>query len=233
MRASASCAPVALACLAVLGLRTRAGADIPAGTCPGPERMKAIASVLSGGLMLACTPIRGRHSRAMLMGRVANPGKGRDWIYAMIDDTGTVLLDSRVAAKAADVDVAWSMVDLDGDGNDELIEQVSSPARIGIGIGRMRVNVYAIGDGAPVLGGSLAVSDTLGDHRNGCHGAFRYSSEAKHLLIEVESTTQADPKLAPAPATCPPSGRHRYRWDGAKLIEVPVVDPPPRPRPAP
>jgi hypothetical protein len=40
--------------------------------------------------MLACTPIRGRHSRAVLMGRVANPGKGRDWIYAMIDDSGTI-----------------------------------------------------------------------------------------------------------------------------------------------
>jgi hypothetical protein len=213
----------------VLGLGAGAVAGVPGGTCPGPDRLKVIANQLYGGSMPACTPVRGRHGRAMVMGRAANASDHHDWIYAMVDAGGTVLLDSRAVARAADGDVAWNMIDLDGDGDDELVEQVSTTARIGIGIGRQRINVYAIGDGAPVLGGSLTISDTLSDRANGCPGTYRYASDGKRQRIEVDSTTQTDPKRARAPATCAPPGRHHYGWDGARLNEVPVTAPAPRP----
>ncbi len=113
----------------------------------------------------------------------------------------------------------WSLVDLDGDGSDELIEFGHNLS------GHESISVMTIEDGVPGTRFTLPLS-----HRDGywarefpatspCEGTYRFARGDRGVqLLEIVGHPNGEPDNV---AQCASAGRHRYTWAGQQLQEIP------------
>jgi hypothetical protein len=147
----------------------------------------------------------------------ASGGRG---YAAIVDAAGAIAWYDAWDAETPGNVKQWTLVDLDGDGRDELVEQH-------IHIGHMgaissALDVLVIGDdGVPVLGRELPLEESFPKNENACHSTHRLVHTGRTVAIEVTGTRDNDPQFPPADdGRCPRQGRHRYRWDGKQLSEL-------------
>ena len=146
-----------------------------------------------------------------------NGGRG---YAAIVDDTGAITWHDAWDSETPGNVNAWTLVDLDGAGRDELLEQHLHIGHMGSTSSTLRV--LAMGaDGVPVLGGELPLADSFPKNENACESTHRLVRTGRTVAIEVTGTRDHDPQFPPADdRRCPRTGRHRYRWDGTQLTEI-------------
>jgi hypothetical protein len=138
---------------------------------------------------------------------------------AIVDEAGAITWqDTWYGDTPGDVK-EWTIVDLDGDGSDEIVEE-----RLHIGhmaSSQSALRVLSVGpDGVPVLGGELPLHDSLPKARNSCGSTHRLVRSGRSVTLEIAGTRETDPQLAPVDEKlCPREGRHRYRWRDSRLVE--------------
>jgi hypothetical protein len=142
--------------------------------------------------------------------------------YAAIVDAGTITWHATFHHMTPGTWQDWTVADLDGDGIDELIEVEHHTGHMGFG--SRRLIVHAIVDGMPTGDAALDLDQyglEKGAEQNGCHATYRIVRDHRRSVIEVVGTRGGDPKLSPTPVSCPLAGKHRYEWDGSRLVETP------------
>jgi hypothetical protein len=147
-----------------------------------------------------------------------NGGQG---YAAIVDEAGMITWQDAWNDETPGDMKQWTLVDLDGDGNDELVEE---QLHIGhMGSSRSSLRVFAIGsDGVPSLGGELRLHDSFPKDKNACTSTHRLVVHSgRPVTIEITGTRETNPQFSTVDeALCPSKGRHRYRWDGMQLIET-------------
>jgi hypothetical protein len=209
-------------------------ATADAGPCPPAETLDHIAHATWQGPPVEprCFAIRGKEPLVIVVDgkgvddKPARATPGALGYAVIVDATGTVRWTDIFNAFTPGDWRTWIVVDLDGDGLDELIDYDDHHGHMGMG-GRS-LTVHPIVNGVPGEGSTLEL-DLFGFEKaalqNGCHAASRIVRDHRRSVIEVVGTRGTDPKLSPAPDRCPLVGRHRYTWDGAHLVEITI---PPR-----
>jgi hypothetical protein len=155
----------------------------------------------------------GEHGGITLATAVVTPAGEVTW--SLIDDGyPPAVLDKKAGGE-------WTAIDLDGDGDDELLV---IDGWMSHGYESLSLRVY------DVVGRALVASTELPmvDDNSGaveteqeweiCRAEHRLVDDgAGGTLIEVI----ADPRPTKSGEGCPAPGTHRYRWDGKALVEVP------------
>jgi hypothetical protein len=209
-----------------------------AGTCPSRDTLDALADESWGGVSLRprCTAIRADPRRLTFIVDVAAPEgklpprdfdptiKGGYGYAAIVDESGTVLWRQHSYAETPGDWYDWQLVDLDGDGRDELVARDFHTGHMGTSSERLLI--YVIGDGklenVPPSGELLLGThrSAKGDEQNSCRSTHRLVRDGRRTLIEIVGKRDTDPGLRPVDdGSCPKEGKQRYRWTGTGLVE--------------
>ena len=145
------------------------------------------------------------------------------WVECLDRVSIRILAGVASLASVASTRLDWLLVDLDGDGSDELIEHVEE---FGHNLsGHESISVMTIEDGVPGTRFTLPLS-----HRDGywarefpatspCEGTYRFACGDRGVqLLEIVGHPNGEPDNV---AQCASAGRHRYTWAGQQLQEIP------------
>lgn len=186
--------------------------------CPKAAELAAIGAGLlttSGKLLAPATCRPAQHERALWVIHVSQRGTDVDeHVIALVDPT----TKTTVAKERLDFPATRSWVaDLDGDGLDEVIDEVYSEEHQE---GMTSLVVYKLA-GEPLEERSRLVTGATDvippDGRPvpiECSSTVKWIPVPDGMRLELQSKTSAQP-----PAYCPFQGRHLYDWNGADFIE--------------
>ena|SRR5438132_1121235 len=199
-------------------------------SCTRSRQLEHTALTAWQGSLVAptCTSIRGREPLVLVVDAKGFDGKpvgdpansAIAGFAAIVDRFGRARWRDAWSNDTPGTWKTWMLVDLDGDGVDELIDLEERHGHMGFGSSRLIV--YALTTRGLPTGGSQLILDQYGlekgAEQNGCHATYRIARDPR-AVIEVTGTRNTDPRLSPAPEDCPLVGIHRYAWTGAELIE--------------
>ena len=202
--------------------------------CPTGKALTAVARVAFGakrGGAVAATCVAVRTDRALwaLEGTHASPGD-RDmaaYVTALVDArTGAAFWSEGAGAFDHPSDMVNELrpverqaVDLDGDGEDELIQIDSQTAH---GITLRTLMVYSLHGNrfADAVEHALSADNAAGDADDkwACHGTLKVidgPAPTKHLEITATHKGKID-----SDGSCPDAGTHVYRWADDQLVDL-------------
>ena len=164
-------------------------------------------------LAFTCRPIRGKRAVRLVEAHVAeDPTPG--WV-AIVDREDGVLWSRQTYSGMPGQALAFTLVDLDGDGAEEVIaHEIYESHRGG---GSAALHVYAVRAEGIDDAGTLSLGENGGRSTgaNGCSGRWALvGGRGKRPRVQITATRETDPRFSPAPDTCPLDGVHRYRWTG-------------------
>ena len=107
---------------------------------------------------------------------------------------------------------AFVVIDLDGDGTDELLVHERHDGHMGSS--SEVLYAYEPRDRDLAEAGQLALGEAGIEGGNPCTGSWAVVG-GRTTRVQITATRFADPKRTPAPESCPLDGVHRYRWTGA------------------
>jgi hypothetical protein len=204
-----------------------------ADTCPPRATLDALAKDRWSGASVQprCTAIRAREPLTFVVDIATFEGKqpprGFDPVLnggigyaAIIDSHGTVRWHQTSAARVPGDWYDWKVVDLDGDGRDEVIAHH-------IHFGHMSSRSEALAlytiDGEVTEATALPLADHVsakGFVQNSCTSTYRLVREGRRTLIEIIGKRGTDPALTPVfDSSCAKDGRYVYRWTGKDFVE--------------
>jgi hypothetical protein len=205
-----------------------------AGTCPPRATLDALAKAAWGGAagQPACTAIRAREPLSFVVDIATlegeRPPRGFDpardgaiGYAAIIDRQSTVRWHHESVSDTPGDWNDWLLVDLDGDGRDELI---AHHVHIGhMGARSEELLLHTIGNGEATKANVLPLADHVppeGFGQNSCTATYRLVRDGRLTVIEIVGRRGNDPKLTPVyDGACARDGKHVYRWSGKDLVE--------------
>ncbi len=162
---------------------------------------------------LSCRPIRGKRGVRLVEARAGTDGTP-GWL-AIVDREDAILWSRLTNPGTPGQTVTVSIVDLDGDGGDEIVAHEIYEGHRGGGSSSLRV--FAVHTDGVDEAGSLSLGEDGGraTGANGCSGRWALvGGRGKRPRVQITATRETDPRFSPAPDTCPLDGVHRYRWTG-------------------
>jgi hypothetical protein len=205
-----------------------------AGTCPPRATLDTLAKDAWGGATVqpTCTAIRTREPLTFVVDIATFDGKrpprGFDPMLssvigyaAIIDGHGTVRWHQVSSSDAPGDWYDWQVVDLDGDGRDELIAHHVHKGHMSAS--SEQLFLYTVGNGEATEASALPLADHVpakGFEQNSCTSAYRLVRDGGRTVIEIVGKRENDPSLTPVYDTaCPRDGKHVYRWTGKEFVE--------------
>ncbi len=161
-----------------------------------------------------CKPVRAKHPVTLVEASVLEDTMTLG-NAAIVDPKTNAVLWSRTSLPTTPGHVSTiTLVDLDGDGYDELVEH---EVHIGhMAMGSETLIAYDIGDGTISDGGLLPLSFTgreKSSDQNDCTATWAVVGGAgRYPRVQITGKRGTNPKLSPAFEGCPLEGTHRYRW---------------------
>jgi hypothetical protein len=222
-------------CLLALCVLEAAAAH--ADTCPPRATLDALAKAEWDGAAVRprCTAIRARAPLSFVVDiatfdgkrapRELNPELHAAIGYAaIIDEQGTVRWHQTSASQVPGDWYDWRVVDLDGDGRDEVIAR---HIHFGHGATSERLLLYAVdnlvdnGDARETARLPLANQvSARGFGQNSCAAAYRLVRDGRRTMVEIVGQRDSDPTLTPVfDDSCARDGKHVYRWTGQDFVE--------------
>ncbi len=203
--------------------------------CPPRATLDALAKEAWGhdaAVQPKCTAVRARKPLTFVVDIATFEGKqpprgfdplrnGAVGYAAIVNADGRVRWQQPESSETPGDWYEWSVVDLDGDGHDEL---VADHTHIGhMGSSDEELLIYTIGDGEPTQVAALPLEDHLpakGLGQNSCASTHRLVRDGRRMAIEIVGKRGNDPQLSPVTGNaCPQDGRRLYRWDGQDIVE--------------
>lgn len=205
-----------------------------AGTCPPRATLDALAKTAWDGASVqpTCTAIRAREPLTFVVDIATFEGKrpprgfdpvrgGGIGYAAIIDGNGTVRWHQVSASVVPGDWYDWQVVDLDGDGRDELIAHHVHSGHMSSSLEELFL--YTVGNGEATEAAALPLADHVpakGFDQNSCTSAYRLVRDGGRTVIEIVGKRDSDPNLRPVDDEfCPRVGKHVYRWTGKDLVE--------------
>jgi hypothetical protein len=206
-----------------------------AGTCPPRATLDAIAQDAWEGPAVrpTCSAIRGGEPLTFIVDIATfdrtRPPRGFDpalsggsGYAAIVDRHGKVRWQQAWSLQVPGDWYDWRVVDLDGDGHDELIANHVHQGHISRS---STISVYTIEHGEPTERTGLRLADHVSPkatEQNSCSGTYRLVRDGRLTLIETVGKHGNDPELSPVhDESCAKEGKHLYRWTGEDFVEKP------------
>ena len=206
--------------------------------CPPRATLDALAKDTWGGAAVQprCTALRGSERLTFVVDVATFEGKRppRDFnptlhagigYAAIIDEHGTVRWHQTSDAEVPGDWYEWQVVDLDGDGRDEVIAHHDH-------FGHMssrteKLSLYTVDKMIDTEDPRDAATLPLADHvsakgfvQNSCSATYRLVREGRRTAIEIVGKRGNDPTLTPViDIACALDGKHVYRWTGKEFVE--------------
>ena len=218
----------------LLALCMLAAPAAQADTCPPRATLDTLANETWGSAAARpmCTAIRGREPLAFVVDIATFAGKrpprgfdpelqGGIGYAAIIDEHGAVRWHQTSVAQVPGDWYDWIVVDLDGDGRDELIAyhvhfgHMSSRSE--------ELSVYTVDHCEATDATTLPLADHVpakGFGQNSCTSTYHFLRDGRRTLVEIIGKRDNDPTLTPVFDTaCAEDGRHVYSWSGKGFVE--------------
>lgn len=219
--------------LLVLGLLAVPSAAAYA--CPPRAALDALAKEAWDGRSIqpTCTPVRASEPLTFVVDIAAFEGKrpprgfdpasnGGSGYAALIDKGGTVRWQQTWGAGVPGDWYDWRVLDLDGDGRDELVAHHDHYGHVS---SSESLAVYTVDHGEVTEAPSLPLADHVSANAagmNSCTASYRFVRAGRRTLVETIGKHGSDPALNPVCETaCASPGKHVYRWTDRAFVEAP------------
>ena len=191
-----------------------ANSQLPAhaAPCDGEKLAKALVGDfdVEPARPFRCTALRATHPLVLVESPI-DPNTGMGFAAVLDAATGDVRLQRSSSIGTPSQTSTFAIVDLDGDGQDELLVYET---RTGHDMtGDESLFVMAVRGGVLAEAGALV----LGDHGHGspCSATWAIVVGPRGTqLIQITGKRDFDRMLGPFPLGCPLDGAQRYRWTG-------------------
>jgi len=168
---------------------------------------------------MTCTAVHGFPGRWLAIQEVDYDGRpvhvrgtGFSGKAALVDDADRELWSNEWDASTPGHQKTWTLVDLDGDGRDELLEYDDYTGHFGSGSQLLIVHQIASDQQSPTEIGRTATVE----ERNSCRSTWKLVGRR----IELVTTHSRVAKLGSPPPSCRSEGRHVLAWSTAGWQEM-------------
>lgn len=221
-----------LLALCMLAAPAAAHAD----TCLPRATLDALAKDTWEGAAMhpTCTALRGREPLIFVVDIAAFGGKRPPRNFDPMSQAGVghaAIVDAHGAVRWHQISSSgvpadwydWQVVDLDGDGRDELLTHHNHFGHTSSRTERLSVYTLDTGEPAERPTGTLPLADHVsakGFVQNSCTGTYRLVRDGRRTVIEIVGKRGTDPTLTPVvDIACAEDGKHVYRWTGKGFVE--------------